>query len=361
MAAPSLGDIADLQVYVHSEAGTSDPAQWDDQSGNARHLTQSTAGLRPALTAGVFMFGRVPGYRHTSSGGHYWNIPTAVFSGATAGTAMIVHKVDTYPGGGGGFWQLGADASNDHHPWIDGTFYDTTGVSGGQRKALGNPGMGTNAWTYCVSVATNDFKAYRNGEQFFSTGTVTVGWDAAPRLGNGTYLSIDGYIAAFAFWSRQLSGAEILDASDRFKAWAVWDPSLDVATARRHEPGVSTTQPMYVPSAGGVYVAADGLIKSPYGSASRGRSRTDVSTGSFRANNISATSTGRSPAGPLALPDSGGTVVWYRMWAWDVNAGVERTWDVSNSPDYNASRYTGAFGGGSINFRDVFILLRYVK
>ena len=60
-----LGSV--VQVWVEASLGFA-PAQWDDLSGNARHLTQATSGRRPALATMDQGVG-VLAHRYTSQSG----------------------------------------------------------------------------------------------------------------------------------------------------------------------------------------------------------------------------------------------------------------------------------------------------
>lgn len=58
-----------------------------------------------------------------------------------------------------------------------------------------------------------------------------------------------------------------------------------------------------------------------------------------------------------------GNTKYYLMRARDANAGgvTYRSWVVFGSPDFTASRYTGTYSGGSINFTDVTVAQQWMK
>lgn len=204
----SPSDVAGLWLWAKSESldGLSDGAaisQWNDSSGNARHLTQGTGANQPIKqTVGGKSVARFDGANHRMA------VPNA--SALTAATVFIVVKVDADPAAGiptSGLWDFGSDAANDtHYPFTDGIIYDDFGTTA--RKTTVNPTPAlTSPRNYCVISAASDWRSYLDGSNLHTTATNTVGFLAAPLLGRGPTnpVNLDGDVHELILYSSALS------------------------------------------------------------------------------------------------------------------------------------------------------------
>lgn len=209
--APS--DLAGLALWLKADAlslSDGDPvASWTDASGAGVTPTQATAGNKPTWKASIV--NSKPIVRFDGSDDRM-TFPSNPLSGASAGTLLIVHKIDTDPPGGSvaacpvGKW--GSSASEDHWPYTDGNIY--SGWGSNARKTVGNPAATMVAFRiYAVVSASADFRFYIDGgSALFSTGTNTVGWaGTAPTLGMNSDFGnfFDGDIAEVIAYSSALS------------------------------------------------------------------------------------------------------------------------------------------------------------
>jgi hypothetical protein len=211
--APTFSDITGLFLHYSTSFGTTDATKWSPRSGTG-DCTQPTAGQRPIITASAIN-GR-PGYRLTAAGVKNWILPA--LASLTAAHAFLVVYKDADPGNGGAWWETGdAGASSSATPFTDGTIYDNFGTT--VRKTVGNPATALNApHIYEVITASGEWTAKLNGTQLFTTGTNTVGWDAAPTLGSAA-TSTDAYLGDFVLFNAKLSAGNATIARDRLKAW----------------------------------------------------------------------------------------------------------------------------------------------
>ncbi len=189
---------------------------WNDSSGNGHDAT------------GVVNNTKKPTYRSSdgpnskpcvrlqinSTGiGGYFTLPNFL-TGFTAGHYFAVLKTDIEPAIISkcapplGDWGS-SFASGDLYPFVtDGKIYDGWGST--VRKSTGaDPPALTNWHVYEVRSASGVWSNYFNGSQLFTTGTNTVGWSTAPKIGrtNVNLNTLEGMIAEILFYTAIQSGA----------------------------------------------------------------------------------------------------------------------------------------------------------
>lgn len=173
-------------------------SQWNDLSGNARHLTQAsganqpTTGTRTQNSLNVIDF---DGSNDFLSAASNWT------SGFTAATTFIVKRIDTNPGGVG-LWQIGAASNDAFVPFTDSNIYETFGTSTRRNWLSATPIAA--AHSYTVVAASADFRAYVNGTADFSSGTNTVGFSATPVLCATSLTVMDGWVAEWLVYNSAL-------------------------------------------------------------------------------------------------------------------------------------------------------------
>src|SRR5690606_29917028 len=113
---------------------------WPDTSGNARHMTQATAGAKPHYRTGGGA-GSINGWPGVEFNGSSQIFDLATFlTSFSAGDIFIVLQVDADPPATQpptGIFKFGADAAISHHPFTDGNIYNSFGTN--SRKSCGNP------------------------------------------------------------------------------------------------------------------------------------------------------------------------------------------------------------------------------
>jgi hypothetical protein len=176
-------------------------SQWDDSSGNARHAIQATGGSQPtyktAIQAGL------PVVRFDGAADQL-EVPDA--SALTAGTGFIVVKIVTDPPASGktGLWTFGASAM--HFPFTDGLLYEAFGTTV-RKDSIAIPDL-TQWQIYEVFSGASDWGALLDGVSLHATGTNTVGFTAAPRLGHGGASFLDGDIGEAVIYDSKLSSTD---------------------------------------------------------------------------------------------------------------------------------------------------------
>jgi len=188
-------DFANLELWLKAEVGqyeddaATDPATsqgnviavWQDQSGNARHATQTVNANRPTLevTDGLNGYNAV---KFAQSASQQLNLPNFL-TGFTYGEIFAIVKAAADPQAGSrGFWNFGSHTDDDLHPHSDSGTYQGFGSTA--RKTTGNPSLPLNEYhlLHVMSKASN-WRMSLNAGEFFTTGTNTVGWTTTPTLG----------------------------------------------------------------------------------------------------------------------------------------------------------------------------------
>lgn len=221
----SPSNLSGLELWLEADFGTySDTGttpttnggnvkQWNDRSGNGRHV------VAPA--------GRIPTLNTTGGGNSkpaivfegvtlrpYFDVPNFMTS-FTAGEVFVVTKLNNDPPGSNaqaGLDKTGSTANVPLYPQTGtGVIADSFG-SDTRKNSAGNPAPGilTNFHIYNRISISGEWTSNLNGTQLYNTGTNTVGWNTAPRIGGdttaGSYL--DGIMCAWILFSRKLSTAE---------------------------------------------------------------------------------------------------------------------------------------------------------
>lgn len=214
-------DIANCELWVEgeqgvfSDAGTtpavdSDPVyQWNDLSGNGRHITQTNASFRPTYNVTP---GQINQIIFTSASDQYMNIPDFA-TGFTEGECFCVLEVNNDPPGvlvDSGLWKIGSEGADaDFYPATDGTVQ--IGWGSNNAKAVGNPTANlTVTHLLNVSSAASDYNVRINGSLEHNTSSNTVGFTATPELGRSLLgaFHLDGRIREYVMYSRVLTSGE---------------------------------------------------------------------------------------------------------------------------------------------------------
>jgi hypothetical protein len=151
-----------------------------------------------------------------------------LLSGASAAAAVFVLKV-TVPGGnaGGGPLGFGTDSQSNHYPYSDNAIYDC--FCSTVRKSVGAPG-GLSSWHIAsFHSAASSWKYYKNGVQFFTISTNTVGISSTPTIGFFGSYYFGGMIGEIVIVNEFLSDAN-RQKIEGYLAWK-WGlvASLDVS------------------------------------------------------------------------------------------------------------------------------------
>jgi lysophospholipase L1-like esterase len=212
-------DLSNLQLWLRADQGaTTDgttPAadndlvqQWDDGSGNSRHATQPTSGLRPTYKTGII--NGKPVLRFASK-----SMTTASLFGASFNTAYTSFGVDI------GANSLTVVASNNGTNLYlgvggDGRIFNTNNLSDVQvQAAAGGIGLLPGVWTCrynglqktirCFTETKNGFGSEAATGNLGLSGGITIG-----QLSGGGF-GFTGDLAQLGFYNRALSDQELFD------------------------------------------------------------------------------------------------------------------------------------------------------
>lgn len=222
---PSQGNIelrcAGKFITGHSDLDTL--PQWDDSSGNARHLTQVTSAARPVYHAsgGANNLPYVLFDATATGGGSFFNVPN-LLTGFTQGEIFMVVKSAADPPastlGGPEFW--GTSTDNELYPYNgDSHIYSCWGSN--VRKDAGNPTPSLASWHLLnIESSSGNWKLRINrAAHSFSTGTNTVAFTSSARIGHDKMgLGWNGSIGEFVFCSVIRSAPERSDLESYFSA-----------------------------------------------------------------------------------------------------------------------------------------------
>jgi len=176
--------------------------RWEDKSGNNKHATQSSAGVRP--TFGTNIQNKLNSIRFDGTK-YFSSIDT---SSTTSAFIICVFKIDNDPPTSNDFGghPLGTNAdANSHLPWTDGTIYDATFTN--LRKTTNNPANNLTSFTmYSVESQANSWISKINSNQFYTTNTNTF---QNQSLFTSLYL-IQGYIGEIISYSPIPSATDII-------------------------------------------------------------------------------------------------------------------------------------------------------
>ena len=176
--------------------------RWEDKSGNGKHVTQSSAGVRPTFATNIqnkLNSIRFNGTKYFSS------IDT---SSTTSAFIICVFKIDNDPPTSSNFagHPLGTNAqAHSHLPWTDGIIYDATFTN--SRKTTNNPVNSLTSFTmYSVESQANSWISKINSNQFYTTNTNTFQNNF---LFNSFFL-LQGYIGEIISYSPIPSTTDII-------------------------------------------------------------------------------------------------------------------------------------------------------
>jgi hypothetical protein len=212
------GRVNETAILAHCGMSTGYVTTIYDQSGNGRHLTQTTAASQPVICDAGVMSGVVG---NTFAPRFYIGGTPAYFndvsvSGLTAielfgGVKTTLDPPSSSARSGHPFCYSDAvGSSSSHYPFTDGLIYDRFGSA--VRVTVGNPANSlTNPHMYNARAATNDWYVWINGlENYLGLNTLTLVSD--PRIGSGHHgdAHFDGLIAGSVIYSsHQASRATI--------------------------------------------------------------------------------------------------------------------------------------------------------
>ena len=219
-------DLSGLELWLKANNtqfnGVADDTEisgtWNDSSGNARDATAVAAGSVATFpkfkqTAGPNSY---PAIRlvtdSAGSPGGWFTLPDFLTS-FTSGSYFAVVILDEEPPDHNTSPPLGdwAPATDDsYYPFSDTKIYDKWGSTARKDAIVVS---GTTSWhVYEVRTASAAWSCHKDGTQLHSTGTNTVGWGTAPKVGRVATNTkfIEGMIAEVIFYS------SVLSSSDRF-------------------------------------------------------------------------------------------------------------------------------------------------
>jgi hypothetical protein len=235
-ASPSgFGDgpetITGLQLWLDAAqiTGKSDGDEistWSDVSGNSRDATGVVVNtLEPTYRAtdGPNSMPAVRMVRSDNGQGGYFTLADFLTGlAATSGHCLVVVKIDNDPPSANnhaapplGDWGTSTD---EYYCFpSDNGIYDGWGSS--VRKTTGDPTPALTSWRlYEVRSASGAWSNRIDGTVHFSTGTNTVAWSSAPKIGRSTTSSkfMHGLIAEIVFYNKILDSTEYQTIKDYF-------------------------------------------------------------------------------------------------------------------------------------------------
>lgn len=167
-------------------------SQWDDISGNARHLTQGTAARRPFYRASASgLFGNTSAIEFLGDDTDPDNMAVPNMSALTQGFIAVFLIGDTDTNGSAAnirrIWEMGS-STDGYYKYTTGGIegiYETFGTTARKTSGDTSPTSGVlTVWhSYMVASASGAWTSYLNNVQHFNTGTNTVGFPAAPIIG----------------------------------------------------------------------------------------------------------------------------------------------------------------------------------
>jgi hypothetical protein len=210
---PELWLKADALALADNDA----VASWTDSSGNGNHATNVSGSQQPTYKTNIV--NSLPVVRFDGTADHLYL--SGFMASAIAGEAVVVKKVVTDPAPSiarSGLWDwdgVGGAGFATHHPYTDGTIYETWGNTAQQN--LGNPTPSLAAWhIYDVMSKSGQMKAWLNGDNFATVGTNTVSFPGAGanagsfgrsvnNAGGGTAYFLEGDIAEMLWFDYELT------------------------------------------------------------------------------------------------------------------------------------------------------------
>lgn len=201
--------------------------QWDDQSGNGRHLTAvngtAGAGSKPLYRTTIGAGGG-PGVRFQSGNanqaGGYYSIPASVFTGLTSGCAWAIVKSSQAQTT---LWDLGPTGTGSGHFPYDDVIYENAFVTA--RGTYVGTFIGVvNQWHRYLTAQTagaGTQESWRNNTSL-STNSRTFGLPVSTgKLGGGAAFNFGGDVAAAGI----IDHVPTLTERNAFDAWAIANQS----------------------------------------------------------------------------------------------------------------------------------------
>ncbi len=217
----SFSAWARFKANDQSEGNGSNVAQLTDQSGNARHGTQSDSAKLAIMRTNVVNGKKV--FDFTASAPFY-ELPD--MSGFTQGEIFYILKCDlndNTDGFSSGLGQFGTDTQNSHYEYNDGSVYEHFGLSA--RVNFTDSAFNTAVYhCYNVNVNATTLKAFQNNVSrasiTLSGVPTTKAFNSAPIIGGnrgGTYLSnFNGRFAEIVICSTILTTQQRFDLHSYF-------------------------------------------------------------------------------------------------------------------------------------------------
>jgi len=182
-------------------------SQLTDLSGNARHFTQGTAGIRPVIGAAAINGEDV--VRFTAANSEVLDGPNFSTIGLTEAEVFVITDCVADSGVQRALWRFGSPADDGYYPFTSGEVYDGFGST--TRQLVGDPTPAlTSPRCFNVTSKAGEWTARLDGTQLFTTGTNTVGWTSTTKLGvNALGTSfMDGDVGELIIYNRALTAAE---------------------------------------------------------------------------------------------------------------------------------------------------------
>lgn len=183
-------------------------SQWNDKSGNARNWAQGSAPLQPTFLASAI--NGQPGLRFDAAALQELVGPNLFAINLPAAETFIVAQLNADPPATAakcGFWRTESAAATAAVPFTDGIIYDGFGST--VRKTTVNPAVSmASPCIYSVISTGAEWTSSLNGTQIFTTGTNTVGWNTATRIGSSVTNWFDGVMCEWIVYGAKLSSTD---------------------------------------------------------------------------------------------------------------------------------------------------------
>jgi hypothetical protein len=203
-----VGDATNNQFWLKADAltGYSDGltvTTWTDFSGNG------TSVPRFGVTTPAY---KLVGINNKPSiefkAGEFDNYSLPNLSALSQGEIFVITKINNDPpvAASSGLWVLG-NSANTHYPWVNGNIYDEFGTNNTKGNIAAPPL--NQARIYNVRSLPNSWVSRLDGSILFSTGSNTVSFQSAARLGiNAASNYYDGLMSEVVFYNQALNTAQ---------------------------------------------------------------------------------------------------------------------------------------------------------
>lgn len=185
--------------------------QWSDQSGNARHATQTTSGNRPTYDATGFNGLAASNYAAASS--QFLSFPSMASLSKVSAFIAVKALADPSAGhNGAGLWKIGGGSAWDtSYPFSDGIIYDDAIKATG--STIAGPGLTLDSiHVYHVAGGVDGSTVttyYLNNVSKFSNNGGAGTLPSSPRIGSSrTPFFFSGKIAEFVLFTSVLSSTD---------------------------------------------------------------------------------------------------------------------------------------------------------